>query len=325
MKSVSVWLKNVKVPEEEQAGVIPEPSVEATPEEPLPEWLQGIEAATAVPVETLPQAKEPTEELPDWLKEVEPVAPEEPTAASVEEGLPEWLQGIEVEPESIEPSVIPIEPVAEEIPPAIEIPQEQPAEVMPLYEEPDVRESLMAELPQEQPSEVLPPVEAPIEAEGLPAEFPVELPGEMIPAEEPLPVAEVLPQVVAPIEQPEITAELPVTPVEEMPQPVAAQTPEEKMPSEEVPVAAGMDISQVLVEAQDNLDAGYLDQALVKYTQLIKSQVYLEEIIRDLQNALFRHPVNIALHEVLGDAYARSNRLQDALDTYTKAEELLIK
>jgi cytochrome c-type biogenesis protein CcmH/NrfG len=42
-----------------------------------------------------------------------------------------------------------------------------------------------------------------------------------------------------------------------------------------------------------------------------------------LRNALYRHPVDIRLHISLGDAYAHGNRLQDALDTYTKAEELL--
>jgi len=323
-ESISVWLKNVKVPEEEKAGFVPEPPVEATPEEPLPEWLQGIEAVPAVPTEPRPLANEPAEELPDWLKEAEPATPEKTGTPPAEEGLPEWLQGIEAVPETVEPLVIPIEPAAEEIIPAVEMPQEQPVEVLPLIEAPVVEESLIVEPPQERPAEVLPPVEAPTEAEVLAAEFPSEQPAEIIPAEVPVPVAEVSPQVVAPLEQPEITAELPLTPVEELPQPAVIPAPEE-FPAEEVPVVAGMDISQVLAEAQGNLDGGDLDEALPKYTKLIESQIYLEEIIRDLQNALYRYPVNIALHEILGDAYARSNRLQDALDNYTKAEELLAK
>ncbi|MGD0002728.1 MAG: tetratricopeptide repeat protein [Anaerolineaceae bacterium] len=322
-ESISVWLKNVKVPEEEEAGLVPEPPVEEPPKEPLPEWLQGIEPVITVPTEPLAPAKEHAEELPEWLKEPEPATPEK-TATPAEEGLPEWLQGIEAVPETVEPPVIPIEPLAEEITPAIEMPQEQPGEVMTLNEAPALEESLIVELPQEQPPEVLPPVEAPTEAEVLPVGFTIEQPAEKIPAEEPVPVAEVLPQIVAPLDQPETMAELPVAPIEEMPQPAATPSPEE-LPAEKVPVIAGTDISQVLVEAQGNLNAGDLDQALPKYTELIESKVHLEEIIRDLQNALYRHPVNIALHEVLADAYARSNRLQDALDTYTKAEELLVK
>jgi tetratricopeptide (TPR) repeat protein len=83
--------------------------------------------------------------------------------------------------------------------------------------------------------------------------------------------------------------------------------------------------SQVFAEAQSHLDAGNIDQAREKYGKLIESHVYLEETIRDLQNALYRSPVDVGLHETLGDAFAKSNRLQEALDTYTKAEELLVK
>jgi cytochrome c-type biogenesis protein CcmH/NrfG len=38
---------------------------------------------------------------------------------------------------------------------------------------------------------------------------------------------------------------------------------------------------------------------------------------------LYRYPVEVSLWQLLGDAYMRANRLQDALDAYTKAEELL--
>ena len=43
----------------------------------------------------------------------------------------------------------------------------------------------------------------------------------------------------------------------------------------------------------------------------------------DLREALYRYPVEVSLWQALGDAYMRSNRLQEALDAYTKAEELL--
>jgi cytochrome c-type biogenesis protein CcmH/NrfG len=38
---------------------------------------------------------------------------------------------------------------------------------------------------------------------------------------------------------------------------------------------------------------------------------------------LYRFPVDVNIWQSLGDAYMRANRLQDALDAYTKAEELL--
>jgi hypothetical protein len=40
-------------------------------------------------------------------------------------------------------------------------------------------------------------------------------------------------------------------------------------------------------------------------------------------DALYRYPVEVSIWQALGDAYMRSNRLQEALDAYTKAEELL--
>jgi tetratricopeptide (TPR) repeat protein len=272
-ESVSTWLKNIQVPEEELAGAIPEQPVAETPVEPLPEWLQGIEPAAVAPVEPLVPAKEPAEdELPEWLQDTEAVATES-TGASVEEGLPEWLQGLETTAETVGPQVIPIEPVVEEIP--------------------------------------------------------VEQPVELAPVEESLPVAEAAPEAAAALEQPEVTSEIPVAQLEEIAQPAETPAPEEK-PAEEVPAAVPaatpvVDHSQVFAEAQGSLDAGDIDQALPKYVKLIESHVYLEEIIRDLQNALYRSPVDVGLHETLGDAFAQSNRLQEALDTYTKAEELLVK
>jgi tetratricopeptide (TPR) repeat protein len=308
-ESVSIWLKNIKVPEEQEPGIVSEQPVEQTPEEPLPEWLQGIEAVTPMPAETIAPVTEPSDELPDWLKETEPPVPEI-TGEAVEEGLPEWLQGLETTAEPVEVPVFPVEPVAEEIIPSAEVFQEQPAEQLPPVEEFAAEAGQVAEIPQEQPIEFVPLAEAPIEI------APLEEPIELIPVEEPAPVAEEEPAAIMANEQPEIFTE----PLEEIPQAVTAAKTEE-----EVFAVAGMDISQVLNEARGDLDAGELDQSLPKYSKLIESQAYLDEIIGDLQNALYRHPVNVALHETLGDAYARSSRLQDALDTYTKAEELLVK
>jgi cytochrome c-type biogenesis protein CcmH/NrfG len=42
-----------------------------------------------------------------------------------------------------------------------------------------------------------------------------------------------------------------------------------------------------------------------------------------MQNALYQYPGDINFLIVLGDAYLRTDKLQEALDTYTKAEELL--
>jgi cytochrome c-type biogenesis protein CcmH/NrfG len=49
----------------------------------------------------------------------------------------------------------------------------------------------------------------------------------------------------------------------------------------------------------------------------------LPETIQVLRDALYRFPVDISIWQALGDAYARNDQLQEALNAYTKAEELL--
>jgi tetratricopeptide (TPR) repeat protein len=71
------------------------------------------------------------------------------------------------------------------------------------------------------------------------------------------------------------------------------------------------------------LERGNLTEASQGYRKLIKKGKMLEEIIFDLREAQYRHPVDVVIWQTLGDAYMRANRLQDALDAFTKAEELL--
>ena len=78
-----------------------------------------------------------------------------------------------------------------------------------------------------------------------------------------------------------------------------------------------------LTQAQNELSRGNIPGAMENYSKLIKKGKMLEEIIFDLREALYRYPVEVAILQTLGDAYMRANRLQEALDSYTKAEELL--
>jgi cytochrome c-type biogenesis protein CcmH/NrfG len=56
---------------------------------------------------------------------------------------------------------------------------------------------------------------------------------------------------------------------------------------------------------------------------LIKQNYHLDEIIKDLHEALYRFPVNIDMWVTLGDAYFHTDDLSEALSAYTKAEELV--
>ena len=79
----------------------------------------------------------------------------------------------------------------------------------------------------------------------------------------------------------------------------------------------------ILTQAQLELTRGNVPDALDNYEKLIRKGKMLDEIIFDLREALYRYPVDVSILQALGDAYMRANRLQDALDAYTKAEELL--
>jgi len=56
---------------------------------------------------------------------------------------------------------------------------------------------------------------------------------------------------------------------------------------------------------------------------LIKSGNGLDEIIREINLHTSGNPSDATLWQLIGDAYARKNDLQSALESYNKAEDLL--
>ena len=98
---------------------------------------------------------------------------------------------------------------------------------------------------------------------------------------------------------------------------VEMNQPAAKELADQPPTASSLNAVQV------SLNQGDLDRALAGYNSFILSGEFLDETIHDLRDALYRYPVDISIWQTLGDAYARNNQLQEALDAYTKAEELL--
>jgi tetratricopeptide (TPR) repeat protein len=86
---------------------------------------------------------------------------------------------------------------------------------------------------------------------------------------------------------------------------------------------ATMSVDPMLGLARNELSRSNIPGALQAYEKLIRKGRFLDEVIFDLREALYRYPVEVSIWQALGDAYMRANRLQDALDAYTKAEELL--
>ncbi len=79
----------------------------------------------------------------------------------------------------------------------------------------------------------------------------------------------------------------------------------------------------LLALARQALSEDQIPDAIAHYSGLIKQKRELDSVIEDLNDALYRLPVETTIWETLGDAFLKADRLQDALDAYTKAEDLL--
>jgi hypothetical protein len=115
------------------------------------------------------------------------------------------------------------------------------------------------------------------------------------------------------------------TPTPPAPKPVAAPVPVKASPAP-VPVAvANIDVAATLQDAQNKLSSGDVAAALLGYEQVINANASLPQVETVLQKLADdkNHKGNPAVHRVLGDALMRQGKLQQALDTYRKALNLL--
>jgi tetratricopeptide (TPR) repeat protein len=172
--------------------------------------------------------------------------------------------------------------------------------------------------------------------EWLPAETKADNISNAMPAEV-SPIAEITPEVesnVAPVpassneevpgmETPPVVEAVPPVESTQVPGPAPVNKPTLKQTGMLSHIPAQDKDAELLSSAQNVLDQNSLDEAMKKYSKLIKKGRLLDEVIHDLREAIYRYPVDVIVWQTMGDAYMRANRLQDALDSYTKAEELL--
>jgi hypothetical protein len=309
------WIQ--KVQEDQPAGSEPEEIIPATLESTptqedisITSWLSKMDVDEALekklgenPAEAVPAT--PAEELPDWLKDLEkPVAPAEAPKADTD--LPEWLRH--------------------------PIPSESLESVTPAAESDSIPE---AELPTwvDENAPVTGQAVPTMPEEWLPVETNAGEISSSLPATVPAPVAESTPN----IDFTGVSDSAPVPPDEAKPvaeteppagsHPVSAPTPVRPPTLKQTGMLSHIPVldkdAELLSSAQNVLDQNSLDDAMKKYSKLIKKGRLLDEVIHDLREAIYRYPVDVIVWQTLGDAYMRANRLQDALDAYTKAEELL--
>jgi tetratricopeptide (TPR) repeat protein len=331
----------------------PAPAQAVTPAEAMSDedafsWLESLAARQgAKPEELLTKPEERAESAPEWATQMgmesEPVA--QPDLRVDQQGDLSWLQAIDGDG-SVEESTIGERSLEETIfeEPAGSFLEEKPAtfepgagatmvgaasadEVAEWLHQLDAEDSIVAPAtmtPEPQPvsaTEELP--------EWLKEEEPAELPTEEMPdwlkgetTEQP-PIVPVNTQIDW---QPE---QLPVIPAPVEPTPIAAAVvaalAEKAAPVRTVkPAGSSAEKDKTLFDnAHSALQQGNLSEAMQGFGKLIKKGKMLDEIIFDLREALYRYPVDVVIWQTLGDAYMRAQRLQDALDAYTKAEELL--
>ena len=152
-------------------------------------------------------------------------------------------------------------------------------------------------------------------------------------AEEAFPVAaEPAPMTVP--EMPEVAEEIapPLPVVEAPPPPVPAPAVEPVAAAPPAPAAAPV---TPLEPASPQAAAEWFARArqlkaerefvtsLVDYERLIRAEQHLDEVTKDLEDIAQQLAASVEVRRLLGDAYLRQNRLQEALDTYRSALEQL--
>ena len=291
---ISMWLRDLG----EEGGFAEEREAEPAVEGELPDWLSGLEA------DQLEQGAAPSLEAPlgaDTGPAVE---------SEAEPGPPDWLRSMEARLPESEAAIESAQKAApEELPAWLEgldrEEERQPAagEEMPGWLQEEAKQELI------QPEPTTPADWRPVDIAGPAQAVP---PPE--PKEEPIPAPE--PRSFQPVE--------PAPKPEPFPRP--EREPYREPATRSRTGMTGMLSSTqdpILIQAQNELTRSNIPAALEYYGKLIKKGKMLDEIIFDLREALYRYPVEVSIHQTLGDAYMRANRLQDALDSYTQAEELL--
>jgi competence ComEA-like helix-hairpin-helix protein len=289
-----------------------------------PDWIQELAAEPgeavpdAVADEAVTEEVPAPEEVPQKVEGIETVVPvlEEtqpeviPAEAAVEEPLPDWLETLASEEEVISAEVVEPETAPQE---EIELPE--------WMKEPEEKEELPWQPgPIEAPAVPVPALDinqaSLVELEALPG-VGFRMAQSILNYRQdhgPFSSLEDLLQV------PNFDRDL----LQELGEQITVAKAEPLSPLVVEEELRAIDADQeILIRARNALMQEQIETMTEYYSRLIKQEHLLDEVIHDLHEALYRFPVEVGIWETLGDAYARCDQLQEALDAYTKAEELL--
>lgn len=126
-------------------------------------------------------------------------------------------------------------------------------------------------------------------------------------------------------ETPAVAAAPPSAPATPTPAPAPIPAPAAVSPAPIVAAAANINVGEMLNEARSTFQAGQFDESVQAYEAVIRANAGLDAVVEDLSGYIKNdaHKSNPALYRVLGDGLMRQGKLQQALDTYRKALNLL--
>jgi len=274
----------------------------------VPDWMHGFrpQESTSPPpdqVRTSPlnfpsgqdQAQSPPEEgLPDWLRGGAAAKGENPatdikqaTGVQPQEQAPEWLttpQSASIEPKPIDPGL------------------QQTGTV------PDWMKGSSTRLEDTAPTVIRRPPETRMPAEWIQEPSNDEVPNLIIEKQE----DHVEPSV-QPAAQPE-SVEDDLRSAFVLPQ----SSPSSSRENPDARAIASLE------DARNSITSGNMRSGLRYYTDMLHEGKAIESIVSDLEAMLFENPSDFLFWRTLGDGYVRTNKVQDALIAYTKAEEILL-
>ena len=134
-------------------------------------------------------------------------------------------------------------------------------------------------------------------------------------------IEEPRPAVSVPAEKP-LVAQEQARPASFIPAPASAPI---QSPAPMTAAALNIDVPSVLQAARAHISSGEVDTALQEFELVIRANSALDEVTQSLQQLADakEHKKNPAVHRVLGDSLMRQGKLQQALDTYRRALNML--
>lgn len=93
---------------------------------------------------------------------------------------------------------------------------------------------------------------------------------------------------------------------------------------EEIDENSRLDAEEVFLIAKNKLHNGDFSEAFPRLKELLEKDEWLEQVMEALIHDIEHyHPIEVESWVLLGDAYRKQDRLKEALDAYTKAEDFI--